>query len=314
MKKIFAYMYDRRGSFDEVCYEGIDYINYSFGLIDNGVLSIKHLEHFEDIINMERSFGIILSIGGWGADGFSDAVLTKESRELFINSIIEVVKKYNLDGIDLDWEYPGISGAGTKCREEDTPNFTAFVKGLREGLDSVKPGLLLTAAVGAGHRCADKLELKELAKYFDHLNIMTYDMNWPNNVPFSHHTNLFASEKSSESADDAIKYYAKSGFPIEKMVIGCAFYGKAVQINKDDKGHGYPYKKIVKLEGYTYFWDEKAQAPIMYNDKEAITYDDVNSVNAKCDYLLKNNMAGIMFWELFGDNGDLVKAMVKKIK
>jgi chitinase len=53
---------------------------------------------------------VLLSVGGWGARGFSGAAATQESRAVFIRSAQEIVEKYGLDGIDLDWEYP-VNGA-----------------------------------------------------------------------------------------------------------------------------------------------------------------------------------------------------------
>lgn len=53
------------------------------------------------------------------------------------------------DGIDIDWEYP--VACGIECgKPEDNANFTALMAEFRRQLDAVRPGLLLTVAVGAG--------------------------------------------------------------------------------------------------------------------------------------------------------------------
>lgn len=54
---------------------------------------------------------VLLSVGGWGARGFSGAAATKDTRAVFIQSAQEIIAKYGLDGIDLDWEYP-VNGHG----------------------------------------------------------------------------------------------------------------------------------------------------------------------------------------------------------
>ena len=55
---------------------------------------------------------ILLSVGGWGADGFSQGSRTAQNREKMAQSAAELVKEYGLDGIDIDWEYPCSSLAG----------------------------------------------------------------------------------------------------------------------------------------------------------------------------------------------------------
>src|ERR1700692_3122709 len=79
---------------------------------------------------------VIVSIGGWAADGFSDAALTDASRSLFADSAVELLRRFSADGIDIDWEYPGQGVAGIKYRAEDRQNFTRLLKTMREKLDA----------------------------------------------------------------------------------------------------------------------------------------------------------------------------------
>jgi hypothetical protein len=74
----------------------------------------------------------LLSVGGWGARGFSGAAATKETRAVFIQSAQAIIEKYGLDGIDLDWEYP-VNGAWglVASQPADRDNFTALLKELR---------------------------------------------------------------------------------------------------------------------------------------------------------------------------------------
>ena len=48
---------------------------------------------------------MLLSVGGWGARGFTDAAATAESRAKFAQSCKEMIDRFDLAGIDLDWEY-----------------------------------------------------------------------------------------------------------------------------------------------------------------------------------------------------------------
>ena len=62
------------------------------------------------------------------------------------------------------------------------------------------------------------------------------------------------------------------------------------------------------------YWDATAKAPYLYNaDKRIfVSYEDPESLALKCDYILKNKLAGIMFWEYSGDpKGELLKTVDK---
>ena len=319
MKQIFAYLFcNRVTKLEDINFFGIDVVNFSFGLVKDGECYIPNEKCLDELLNLKgREFKVVLSIGGWGADGFSDAVLTEDSRAKFIASIVKIVKEKSLDGVDLDWEYPAIGTAGIKARVEDTVNFTLFMEGLRSELDKLPKKQLLTCAVGAAQVCADKLELKKLASVLDYLNLMTYDMAM-HNFKISHNTNLYPSKYSNISAVETIDIFHKAGFPIEKMIMGSAFYGKVRPLRKDytPTRWGYPFKEIDKgvLNSYNYFYDKEAEAPVYYNDDEFVSFDSVESVSAKCKYINEHNLAGIMFWELSSDNSKLVKTMYDNLK
>lgn len=317
MKKIFAYFYPRGNmEFNLDKFKHLDYVNYSFGHVKDGVLSTERLGQLDELVNLNgRNFKITLSIGGWGADGFSDAVIDDASINKFVSSIVSYMKEHKLDGIDIDWEYPGIPGGGIKARKEDKYRFTSFIKVLKEEMIKVKKDSILTIAVGAWEECARYLEGEKLDKYIDYLNIMTYDMQ-DRGMTISHHTNMYPSPYSNMSGSEAVDIFVKCGFTKEKMVLGSAFYGKCMSMDKTKKParEGYPYKEIVNLEGYEYKFDDEAKAPLLIKGTEYITYDNRDSVKAKCDYINKYNLSGIMFWELNGDNGDLVDEMYKNLK
>ena len=102
---------------------------------------------------------ILLSVGGWGwSENFSDAALTEASREQFAQSAVRLVTEHGLDGLDIDWEYPGQPGEDNVYRVEDKENFTLLLKTLRRHLDEqgTRAGrtddedYLLTIAAGAG--------------------------------------------------------------------------------------------------------------------------------------------------------------------
>ena len=329
-KVTFMYLFDapdRFKGFRNEDLKKIDVINLSFGVITEGKLDVTRIPNAKKIIEIAHENGVrvVLSIGGWGAGGFSEAVSTKETRKLFVDSIEKVVNTFNYDGVDLDWEYPTTGVAGISASPNDRENFTLLVEELRK----VFPNKLLTAAVPAGARGAtDYYETAKLAKLLNYWHLMTYDMSGGSSS--THHTNLFASKYSNYSADQSVQSYANAGMPVEKMIMGIAFYGHRFVTTEDGDNHGLKvpakregsvgYRNIIKdyndANGYKSYFDEEAQAPWLYGNKVLISYDNPQSIAGKCEYVNKHNLAGVMVWEYNADddNSTLVNAIYQNIK
>ncbi len=48
----------------------------------------------------------LLTVGGWtGSQYFSSAVATEENRTAFVNTVMSLVDKYQLDGLDFEYVY-----------------------------------------------------------------------------------------------------------------------------------------------------------------------------------------------------------------
>lgn len=114
------------GDINKLDVRQITHLNYSFGLVYNNEkdetndalkdasklhqiwLSQKVQDDLLKIPQLRKqnpNLKVLLSVGGWGARGFSGAAATKDTRAVFIQSAQEIIAKYGLDGIDLDWEY-----------------------------------------------------------------------------------------------------------------------------------------------------------------------------------------------------------------
>lgn len=196
---------------------------------------------------------VMIACGGWGADGFSDMAFTEESRQKFVKSAIAFIEEYQLDGLDIDWEYPGLPAADTKYRPEDKKNFTLLMKALREQLNTLGRKQTLTFASAGWERYYDHIEPGEVMKYADYMNIMTYDQ-FVGNTPYTgHHTPLgwiartdigaypvseWYKQQDEEAAGSAytpgpgsvekiVAYCLERGVRPEQMVVGAAFYGRA---------------------------------------------------------------------------------------
>jgi len=145
---------------------------------------------------------------------------------------------------------------------------------------------------------------------------MTYDLVNGNSKRTGHLTSLYSTQEQSESTDHAIMYLDSIGIPMQKVVIGLAFYGRLFSgvepvnngLYQKGKFSGYvnfkDFEKTLSAEaGYQQYWDNKAKAPYAYNSasKTFATFDNMRSVYEKTKYAKDRNLAGVMFWELSGD-------------
>ena len=191
----------------------LTHINYAFAnvidgkvafgtpetMIDDTELNANDLVELQDLKEMNPQLKILVSVGGWTWSGnFSDAALTEDSRKKFAASAVAFLKKYHLDGIDIDWEYPGQVGAGNTFRKEDKENFTLLLKEVRQHLDEQskldgRTGnemYLLTIASGADTAYFEHTNLGEAHQYLDFINIMSYDFHNGLHRLTGHHANL----------------------------------------------------------------------------------------------------------------------------
>jgi chitinase len=296
--------------------EKLTHIIFSFTKVIDGEMEFSRPEisgpKLEALVSQKQrnpSLKVMIACGGWGADGFSDMALTDESRTKFIQSAGSFIEKYQLDGMDMDWEYPGISGAGTKARPEDTENFTQLMKGLREMLDTFDSPKILTFASAGWERYYDFIEVHEVMKYADFMNVMTYDQVSGESIYTGHHTplgnipgedisgtpfqkhldSLYAAKKNPDnqprSAEKIVDFLLNEGVKPEQLVIGAAFYGRVwkgvppvnnglYQLSNDIQIGWLAYDKIRSQyeadSNFQRFWDDNAKAPFMYNSVDSL--------------------------------------------
>jgi chitinase len=268
---------------------------------------------------------VLVSVGGWlWSTNFSDMALTAESRRAFEESVMEFLAQYDLDGLDIDWEYPGLPGAGHPYRAEDKQNFTALLEELRARFDAEakRTGrrLYLTIAMGAGDDVLAHTEMRKVERYVDTVNLMTYDYyEAGSDATTGHHAPLYAdpADPKKASSDETVREYEKAGVPAGKILLGVPFYGRAwgdvpdnnhglFQPGKTVAGVDAQYSAIVANmlgQGFTRYWDDAAKAPYLYSAEKHIfvSYEDPESLRLKCDYVRSRKLGGVMLWEYSGD-------------
>ncbi len=213
-QKVVGYLASWAEGFNEVSFKYLTHVNYSFVTpYSNGSLRLENFDSNKlqetQKKAKEAKVKLFIAVGGWdlgdggGNDEAFEALASNDkSIQNFVKNITQFVKEYNLDGVDIDWEYPnGI---------ESAKKFTLLMKTLSSELNA--QGKLLTfAAVGDGINM-DGLEM-EVFEYVDWVNIMCYD-----HEPAPH--------SDIKYGEQCIKEWQAKGLSKEKLVLGVPFYGK----------------------------------------------------------------------------------------
>ncbi len=246
---IIAYLFPRNEVIvpSEIAADKLTHINYAFADVKDGRIVegfARDAENFKLLAVLRRRhphLQILISVGGWTwSNNFSDAALTAESRRHFTGSAIEFVRRHDIDGVDIDWEYPGLPGNNNVHRPEDKENFTAMMMDLRQALDAEGRArnrrYLLTFAAGAFPDFIAKTEMDKVQTAVDFVNLMTYDFRTSDLIA-GHHANLYLhpADAKKRSVDSAVRDFIAAGVPPAKVVVGVPFYGRAWA---DIKGEG----------------------------------------------------------------------------
>lgn len=261
------------------------------------------------------SLKVLVSLGGWGGCGTCSEVFSKpESRINFARSVKRVMDEYNVDGIDLDWEYPAIKGyPGHAFSQEDKAHFTDLLFQIRQAIGP--QGQLSFAAGGFTDFLEHSIDWEGAMPLVDRVNLMTYDLVHGFSTQTGHHTPLYSTPSQKESTDNCVQWLIRNGVDPLKLVIGAAFYAR-IWSGVENKNWGlYKPGKFYQSLGYRHFdrlepdsgwahqWDEVALAPYAYHKTKNLfaTYDNGMSLYEKVKYANEKGLGGIMFWELMND-------------
>jgi chitinase len=215
------------------------------------------------------------------------------SRANFINQLMNVVRNYVLDGVDIDWEFPTTTDGSDQM-------YTALMKQLSDSCH-VNGKYYLTAAITAGKyaggiRDAISSELWS-GGYVDFFNIMAYD-DFSTTVPYKHHSDLALSTT-------CLNYWINTrGMPATKAVLGIPAYGRPSGITQTGTvltysgilgqgGSSQTDSAIVTAAGFTNY-------TIYYNGQPTVK---------KKTMLAKNTAGGVMFWEKGQDTHDVTSLL-----
>lgn len=265
---------------------------------------------------------VLVSIGGWTwSNNFPAIAADPVKRAAFAHDCNYYVNFYNLDGIDIDWEYPGYAPHGGG--PADAGNFTLLMRQIRDSLNALElqhnEQYLLTAAVGASQAHMSNVQWNNIVPLLDMINLMSYDFfgAWDANANHNSPLHAPACGDPSFNIDSAFRALTTVyGVPANKINIGVAFYGRTQSgytslcgpTNGQAAVNAFPpdgvplyYDIYNNINSYTRNWDSNAEVPYLTGNGIFVSYDDEESIGKKADYINAVGACGAIIWEITGD-------------
>ncbi|KAI9311123.1 glycoside hydrolase superfamily [Dichotomocladium elegans] len=224
------------------------HINYAFAILTSGATPIWTDPQYvstqlPQLVNLAHAANakVLISVGGWsGCLTFSSMAADPAQRATFIQWSVNQIATYGVDGIDLDWEYPGRQGAGCNIVDaaNDVDNYLVLIQELRDAfsrLNGTQKEISIAAHVRPMASAKDSQIISKFAAVLDRFNLMTYDINgaWNDttgpNAPF----NFQPGFGDADSYVSAIQSWTDAGAPAAKLVPGIAFYGRSATAKED---------------------------------------------------------------------------------
>lgn len=287
--KVIGYLYDKQADIQKLPYQYLTDINYSFALpapdSTGHIMPVPFPDTLAVLVKTAHAHGVkvFVSIGGWdlGDGGGNDTryevlAASQSTRDIFVKSAMDMVRKFNLDGIDIDWEYPDPI-------EPSSTNFVMLMKRLSDSLHS--DGKQLSAAIVAFKDLHGYGIKQEVFQYVDWMNIMAYDYKDEETTP---HSPYWVALRSLE-------YWVNNrGLPKEKAMLGLnfGFYRYLLRMGADPYADSY----VTRLNFFRRGNEDKAHA----NKLDTLYYNGITTVKEKTR-LAKEKGAGVMIWAIASD-------------
>lgn len=293
-KVVGYYLGDKEPILDRIQFNVVTHIIYAFAIPkeDGTLRPFDYPETAKALVKQAHSNNtkVLLGIGGWSykdiplQSDFESATATDEKIRKFGDSIIAMTKKYGFDGVDMDWEHPR-AGASSEVQYEKLMVY------LSKRCKDEK--MLLTAAVISGVD-ADNVKIKDAMAHTDKvlslvdwINVMAYDGGNE-----SRHSPYEFAVKCGEYWRDSRKVSP------QKVVIGVPFYARPSWKS---------YDEILKVFPDAYKNDQVPQ------EDRFDYYNGVVTMEKKAKWA-KDNVGGVMIWELTKDTLDKSKSLLSAIQ
>lgn len=255
----------------------------------DGTLNTGSISNIDQLVDLAHSQGVevYFSVGGGGQSENFPLMATRESSRIrFVNEVRQFIFLHCLDGVDIDWEHWSGSATNSVVPVESNA-LVSIVSDLKTELSPFD--IEMSIDLGASH-WGGKHFFDQIPVYVDHLQVMCYDFSGPWSDPGPHSSFDDAIGAGYSASSLGLAYWVNyRGWPKEKILLGVPFYGRDFDTGGGD---GVSYTDILAEYPDAYLFDQK----------DNIYYNGVNTIAQKTQYVIDNNYSGIMIWEMAQDS------------
>jgi len=245
-----------------------------------------------------------------------DSVITEASPSArAIENITAKVMEYNLDGVNIDFEYI-LEG---KMATNSAQKLVEFSDRLNKRLEEEKPGSIVSIDIYPnGFFYNEPYDVIRLSQVCDQIILMAYDFHQMGSAKAGPVAPMRA-PLGSRSITDTLQMAFEKKVPSQKLILGIPLYGYEWQtVSGEHQANTYPrsgvlatYKRVKELVAekrlFT-FWDNLAMSPwLIYKDEgktQQIYFENDRSIGLKLELTKQAELGGIAFWAIGYEGGD----------
>lgn len=284
-------------------FDHVTHVIYAFAHID-GTTSDIYVENAEGLKKLSKylatnvpSVKLMLSIAtSWDNDGMCRASHTKSSRANIVEQCSRLMTEYNLNGFDIDWEYPTYNLTNAPYCKDCASDHASLIEDLRHGLPS---DTILSFAGTNNYALASALKNNRLKNIVDFVNVMLYDMR-------------MRKHSALNNCKSSIYAYQLMGYSKNQLNFGLPFYGRC----EDPQFDYLTYAQIVELidRGDASLVQKKNYSHALYGNA-LISFDTTAQIKKKADYVKKRGYGGVFCWHLSCDkNNELTNLLWQTLR
>ncbi|GAB6032000.1 hypothetical protein CHUAL_010377 [Chamberlinius hualienensis] len=308
---------------------GLDKSTYKIKSIDPSTdLNVEEggRDGYRSVANLKlrnHQLKTMVAVGGWeeGTESFSLMASSIRRRQTFVKSLVELLNKYNFEGVVINWKYP--TRGGTPM---DSLNYVYLLKDLQTAFKNNNWIIAVTLPGSLFFDVEKAYNIPEITKIVDFFIVMTYDYNGYWNKKLGHNSPLYEGKFGFDKTNNAnytMQYYVNMGIDKSKTLFGLPFYGRTYTMD-DRRMHyiGDPSQNAPKLgpwtgetgqinyneicaelkSTWTKVWDNNQLVPYAYKDDYWVSYDNAESITEKILYTIDNNFGGVSIYTIDMDD------------